>query len=178
MCPVKKIGMHIGGVKTLQELRHLDRASHKRKSTMLKNPKTNHSYSTCGMPYWRPWPVSSIAHIHQLCQKRLKVQFCQQMVHIILTASSGVTAELRTDSQPTSSKLTDKIGEPATPTDPGSMRKRYPWSPCRCRVFIIYNGTICKYQKGYHGLSQFIQINQSGFKAENEFNSESECQHT
>jgi hypothetical protein len=51
---------------------------------------------------------------------------CQKTVHIILTASSGVAAKLRTGSQPTSSKLTDKIGEQATPSDPGSMRKHYP----------------------------------------------------
>jgi hypothetical protein len=56
----------------------------------------------------------------------LKVQFCQQTVQVILTASSGVAAELRTGSQPTSSKLTDKIGEQATPSNPGSMHKRYP----------------------------------------------------
>jgi hypothetical protein len=42
------------------------------------------------------------------------------MIHIILTASSGVAAKLRTGSQPISSKLTDKIGEQATPTDPGT----------------------------------------------------------
>jgi hypothetical protein len=47
------------------------------------------------------------------------------MVHIILTASSGVATKLRTGSQPTSSKLTDKIGEQATPSNPGSMRNRY-----------------------------------------------------
>jgi hypothetical protein len=42
------------------------------------------------------------------------------MVHIILTVSSGVAAaKLRTGSQPISSKLTEKIGEQATPTDPG-----------------------------------------------------------
>jgi hypothetical protein len=40
-------------------------------------------------------------------------------VHIILTASSGVAAKLRTGSQPIPSKLTDKIGEQATPNDPG-----------------------------------------------------------
>ncbi len=40
------------------------------------------------------------------------------MVHIILTTSSGVAAKLRTGSQPTSSKLTDKIGEQATPSNP------------------------------------------------------------
>jgi hypothetical protein len=40
MCPVQKIiGMHIGRVKTVQELRHLDRASHKHKSTMSKEAK-------------------------------------------------------------------------------------------------------------------------------------------
>jgi hypothetical protein len=33
---------------------------------------------------------------------------------------------LRTGSQPTSFKLTDKIGEQATPSSPGSMRKHYP----------------------------------------------------
>jgi hypothetical protein len=41
------------------------------------------------------------------------------MVHIILTASSGVAAKLRIGSQPIPSKLTDKVGEQATPTDPG-----------------------------------------------------------
>jgi hypothetical protein len=40
MRPVQKIiGMHIEGVKTLQELRHLDRESHKHKSTMSSEPK-------------------------------------------------------------------------------------------------------------------------------------------
>ncbi len=40
MCLVKKekIGVHIGQVKTLEELRHLDKVSHKRKSTMSKEP--------------------------------------------------------------------------------------------------------------------------------------------
>jgi hypothetical protein len=40
MCLVQKklIGMHIGQVKTLQELRHLDRVSHNSKSTMSKQP--------------------------------------------------------------------------------------------------------------------------------------------
>jgi hypothetical protein len=47
-------------------------------------------------------------------------------VHIILIASSGVAAKLRIGSQPISSKLMDKLGEQATPTDPGSIRKRYP----------------------------------------------------
>jgi hypothetical protein len=42
-------------------------------------------------------------------------------VHIILTASSGVAAKLRTGSQPIPSKLTDKIGEQATPTDPSKL---------------------------------------------------------
>jgi hypothetical protein len=36
------------------------------------------------------------------------------MVRIILTASSGVAAQLRTGSQPIPSKLNDKIGEQAT----------------------------------------------------------------
>jgi hypothetical protein len=48
------------------------------------------------------------------------------MVYIILTASSGVATKLRTGSQPIPSKLTDKIGEQATPADPGSMRKALP----------------------------------------------------
>jgi hypothetical protein len=42
-------------------------------------------------------------------------------VNIILTASSGVAAKLRMGSQPIPSKLTDKIGEMATPTDPGKL---------------------------------------------------------
>jgi hypothetical protein len=33
---------------------------------------------------------------------------------------------LRTGLHPTSSKLTDKIEKQATPSNPGSMRKRYP----------------------------------------------------
>jgi hypothetical protein len=41
------------------------------------------------------------------------------MVHIILTASTRIAAKLRTGSQPIPSKFTDKIGEQATPTDPG-----------------------------------------------------------
>jgi hypothetical protein len=40
-------------------------------------------------------------------------------VHIILIASSGIAAKLRTGSQLIPSQLTDKIGEQATPTDPG-----------------------------------------------------------
>ncbi len=48
------------------------------------------------------------------------------MVHILLTALSGVAAMLRTDSQPIPTKLTDKIGGQATPSDPGSIRKRHP----------------------------------------------------
>jgi hypothetical protein len=36
------------------------------------------------------------------------------MIHIILTVSSGVADKMRIGSQPTSSKLTDKIGEQAT----------------------------------------------------------------
>jgi hypothetical protein len=43
-------------------------------------------------------------------------------VHIILTASSGVADKLRTGSQPIPSKLTDKIGEQATPSDPEKMQ--------------------------------------------------------
>jgi hypothetical protein len=41
------------------------------------------------------------------------------MVHVILTASSGVAAKLRAGSPPIPSKLTDKIGEQTTPNDPG-----------------------------------------------------------
>jgi hypothetical protein len=44
------------------------------------------------------------------------------MVHIILTASSGVADKLRTGAQPIPSKLTDKIGEQATPSHPGKMQ--------------------------------------------------------
>jgi hypothetical protein len=40
------------------------------------------------------------------------------MVHIILTASSGVADKLRIGSLPIPSKLTDKIGEQATPCNP------------------------------------------------------------
>jgi hypothetical protein len=43
------------------------------------------------------------------------------MVHIMLTASSRVAAKLRTGSQPIPSKLTDKIGEKASPDDPGKL---------------------------------------------------------
>ncbi len=43
------------------------------------------------------------------------------MVHVILTASSGVAAKLRIGSQPIHLKLTDKIEEQATPTDPGKL---------------------------------------------------------
>jgi hypothetical protein len=44
-------------------------------------------------------------------------------VHIILKASLRVAAKLRTGSQPISLKLTDIIGEQATPIDPGSICK-------------------------------------------------------
>jgi hypothetical protein len=44
------------------------------------------------------------------------------MVHIILTSSSGVADKLRTGAQPIPSKLTDKIGEQTTPSDPGKMQ--------------------------------------------------------
>jgi hypothetical protein len=40
------------------------------------------------------------------------------MVHIILTASSGVADKKRAGSQPIPSMLADKIGEQATPSDP------------------------------------------------------------
>jgi hypothetical protein len=40
------------------------------------------------------------------------------MVHIILTASSGVADKLRTGAQLIPSKRTDKIGEQATPSAP------------------------------------------------------------
>jgi hypothetical protein len=42
--------------------------------------------------------------------------------HIILTASSGVADKLRTGSQSIPSKLTDKIGEQATPSNPGKIQ--------------------------------------------------------
>ncbi len=70
------------------------------------------------------WQVSSIAHIHQLIPKVDGIVL-STMVHIILTASSGVTAKLRTGSQPIPSKLTDKIGEQATPSNLGSIHKHY-----------------------------------------------------
>ncbi len=44
------------------------------------------------------------------------------MVHIILTASSGVADKLKTREIPIPSKLTDKIGEQATPSSPGKMQ--------------------------------------------------------
>jgi hypothetical protein len=44
------------------------------------------------------------------------------MVYIIITASSGVADKLRTGSQPIPSKLTDKIGEQTTPSDPEKMQ--------------------------------------------------------
>jgi hypothetical protein len=44
------------------------------------------------------------------------------MVHIQLTASSAVADKLRTGSQPTPSKLTNKIGEQATPSNPEKMQ--------------------------------------------------------
>jgi hypothetical protein len=59
------------------------------------------------MLYQRPWPVSSIAHIHQLLPK-VEGIVLSTTVHIMLTASSGVAAKLRTGSQPIPSKLTDK----------------------------------------------------------------------
>jgi hypothetical protein len=42
--------------------------------------------------------------------------------HIILTASSGVADKSRTGAQPIPSKLTDKIGEQATPSNPGKTQ--------------------------------------------------------
>jgi hypothetical protein len=47
-------------------------------------------------------------------------------INNILTASSGVADKLRTGSQPILSKLTDKIGEQATPSDPEKNAKHYP----------------------------------------------------
>jgi hypothetical protein len=48
------------------------------------------------------------------------------MVHIIVTASSGIADKLKTGSQPIPPKhLTDKIGEQATPNDP-EKRKALP----------------------------------------------------
>jgi hypothetical protein len=44
-------------------------------------------------------------------------------VHIILTASPGEAGKLRTGSQPIpSKKLTDEIGEQATPSNPEKMQ--------------------------------------------------------
>jgi hypothetical protein len=43
-------------------------------------------------------------------------------VDIILTASSGVADKLRTGAQPIPSKLTDKVGEQATPSNSGKMQ--------------------------------------------------------
>jgi hypothetical protein len=43
-------------------------------------------------------------------------------VHIILTASSGKADKLRTGAQPIPSKLTDKIGKQATPSNPGKLQ--------------------------------------------------------
>jgi hypothetical protein len=43
------------------------------------------------------------------------------MVHIIITALSGVADKLKTGAQPIPSKLTDKIGGQATPSDPANM---------------------------------------------------------
>jgi hypothetical protein len=74
------------------------------------------------MPYWRPWLVSSIAHIHQLLSK-VEGIVLSTMVHIILKASSGVAAKLWAGSQPIPSKLTDKIEDQATPNNPGSVCK-------------------------------------------------------
>jgi hypothetical protein len=54
-----------------------------------------------------------------LLYKKVESVFLSTKGHIILTASSGVSDKLRTGSQPIPSKLTDKIGEQATPTDPG-----------------------------------------------------------
>jgi hypothetical protein len=73
----------------------------------------------------KPWLVSSIAHIHELLPKSEGIVL-STMVHIILPDSSGVAAKLRTGSQPIPSKLTDKIGEQATPSNPSSMRKALP----------------------------------------------------
>jgi hypothetical protein len=62
--------------------------------------------------------------------------FCQER-YILYSASSGIADKLRTAAWPIPSKLTDKIGEQATPSDPGKNAKRYPWSPCWYRVSII-----------------------------------------
>jgi hypothetical protein len=43
-------------------------------------------------------------------------------VHILLTASPGVADKLRTVAQPIPSKLIDKIGEQATPSNPGKTQ--------------------------------------------------------
>jgi hypothetical protein len=43
-------------------------------------------------------------------------------VHIIIAASSGVAVNLRTGSQPIPSKLNNRIGEQATPSDPEKMQ--------------------------------------------------------
>jgi hypothetical protein len=48
------------------------------------------------------------------------------MVHIILRASSGVADKLRTGAQPIPSKLTDKIGEQATPSNTQKNAKALP----------------------------------------------------
>jgi hypothetical protein len=82
---------------------------------MLKNPSKKFKLKHLRDALLKTMADSSMAQIHQLLTGKLKGQ---QTVHIILTASSGVAAKLRTGSQPTSSKLTDEIGEQATPNDP------------------------------------------------------------
>ncbi len=72
MCLVKKNGMHIGGVRTLQELRHLDRASHKHKSTILKEPNNKLQVEQLQDALLQHWPISStltyINFSHKSCR--------------------------------------------------------------------------------------------------------------
>jgi hypothetical protein len=92
---------------------------------MSKEPKDKSKLEHLWDALLKTWPVSSIAHIHQLLPK-VEGIILPRIVHIILTASSGVAAKLRIDSQPIPSKPTDEIGEQATPSNPGSVCKHYP----------------------------------------------------
>ncbi len=87
------------------------------------------------MPYWNTGQsVVSLALI-SFPHKVRSIVF-STMVHIIITASSGVADTLRTGPQYIPSKLTGKIGEQATPSNLKNARC-YPWSPYWCRVCII-----------------------------------------
>ncbi len=75
-------------------------------------------------------PVSSVAQIQQLTTKS---NFVNKKYLYSQPHQEELWQMEETGSQPIPSQLTGNIGEQATPTDPGSIRKAYPEPHHWCR---------------------------------------------